>query len=61
MKEVFLHNEDIPKSCSECSFTDDNSDFPNIWCNCMGELVNDGEEDITETRHRSCPLLPFSF
>ncbi len=56
INEVYLHEKDIPKSCFECKFTDDSSDFPNIWCNCTGELVNDGEEDITEKRHKTCPI-----
>lgn len=56
MKEIFLHKEDIPKSCFDCKFADDNSDFPNIWCSCTDELVNDGKDDITKMRHKTCPL-----
>lgn len=56
MIEIFLNKKDMPKSCLDCKFTDGISDFPNIWCNCTYEIVNDGEEDITEKRHKTCPL-----
>lgn len=56
MREVFLHKEDIPKSCFDCTFTDDNTDFPNVYCNITCELVNDGEQDIIEERHSTCPI-----
>ena len=57
MKEVFVHEEDLPKNCLNCPFVDTSSDFPNLFCNVNCEMLNDtGEEAIDEERHKNCPL-----
>lgn len=58
--EAFLHKKDMPKSCFGCPLADYSSDFPNVYCNATYELINDGEQDITEERHSTCPLKPIN-
>ncbi len=56
MKEVFIHREDLPKSCLDCPFSDTSSDFPNMFCNVTSDLCDSHREDPTEERNRDCPI-----
>lgn len=59
--EVFLHKNDIPKSCKDCCFKSDYSDFNNIfcdiiYCNITRKIVNNGGCEFESERHKDCPL-----
>lgn len=58
--EVFLHKEDMPKSCTNCRFTFD-MDY-RLYClinNCVvydSNCVPKGQENVQDNRHSTCPL-----
>jgi len=56
MKEIFIHKEDLPKSCFDCPFYDGDSDFPNMFCDVNCELLDSYKVDISTDRHENCPI-----
>lgn len=59
--EVFLHKDEMPKSCVECPFSQRKSailDNPIVCC-ISGDYIKYGQYDmynIMENRHGTCPL-----
>ena len=62
MKEVFLHEKDMPERCVDCPFFKRKYavfDLPIICCitgNTIAEKLDD--KTVLRERHKTCPLVP---
>lgn len=55
MKEIFLHKEDIPKNCVDCSFNWEEYWTMKDYCSITGDEVDCVNEN--KNRPQNCPLV----
>lgn len=56
ISKLYLLENEIPENCYECPLKEDYTDFPNIYCEVTGNIINNCGEDTSEKRHSNCPL-----